>query len=180
LPHDTVCRIYYVHRGERLGYKLRRVPRGTRVFALRDGTPVLIQICGNPVMVTRSLPFFRPSSKLPIPAFSPFETLESNYSNVLPRPFAEANAVPSPYGFIEVPGTRATPVSAVAPGPTPAQVVRNFATAAETPETPGFGFVPWLLPFTGATHTGGSSSGGGSNGGGGGGSNNGPPGGGSG
>src|SRR5207237_8878431 len=106
-------------------------------------------------------PVFSPGTKLPRPASSPFETMESNYRNVLPRPFAGANAVPSPYGFIEVPGTRATPVSAVAPGPTPAQVVRNFATAAETPETPGFGFVPWLLPFTGATHTGGSSTGGG-------------------
>src|SRR5689334_22712177 len=44
LKHEQICRVYYVHQNERLGYKIRRVRRGTIVFALSDGTPVLIQV----------------------------------------------------------------------------------------------------------------------------------------
>ena len=47
-------RIYYVHRFETLGYKMRKVGQGTLVFAYPDGTPVLMQICGNPL---RTMPF---------------------------------------------------------------------------------------------------------------------------
>lgn len=49
LRKDTVLEVYYVHAGETIGYKARRVRQGTPIFALADGTPVLAQVCGNPL-----------------------------------------------------------------------------------------------------------------------------------
>lgn len=49
LTRPLVCRVYYVRRGERLGYRVRRVPAGTRVFVMPNGQPALIVSCGNPL-----------------------------------------------------------------------------------------------------------------------------------
>ena len=46
---DQISRVYYVHPNEKLGYRLRRVKKGTLVFVLPDGSPALVQICGNPM-----------------------------------------------------------------------------------------------------------------------------------
>jgi hypothetical protein len=46
---DLVRKIYYVHPGEQIGYRVRRIKKGTPVFAAADGTPVLLQVCGNAV-----------------------------------------------------------------------------------------------------------------------------------
>jgi hypothetical protein len=78
LNTDRVLRVYYVHQGETLGYRVRRVRRGTPVYALQDGTPVLAQVCGNPLRTeldvpqmllpaeqTASVPLFDPNEQLP-------------------------------------------------------------------------------------------------------------------
>jgi len=49
MPTTTTLQVWYVHPGERIGYKVLRVRKGTPIFALPDGTPALIQICGNPM-----------------------------------------------------------------------------------------------------------------------------------
>jgi hypothetical protein len=48
--------VYYCHpgaRAEAIGYRPRRLPRGTVVFAFDDGTPVVIRACGNPTRALR-------------------------------------------------------------------------------------------------------------------------------
>lgn len=54
LKEDRILQIHYVRAGEQLGYRRRRVRRGTPVFALPDGRPALIQVCGNPARSDRS------------------------------------------------------------------------------------------------------------------------------
>ena len=49
MKSDQISRVYYVHPDEKLGYRLRRVKKGTLVFVLPDGSPALVQICGNPM-----------------------------------------------------------------------------------------------------------------------------------
>src|SRR5579871_6525367 len=61
LPEDRILQVHYVHPGERISARLRRVRKGTRVYLLADGTPALVQVCGNPVRAvlpsTRSVPY---------------------------------------------------------------------------------------------------------------------------
>ncbi|MCS6775198.1 MAG: hypothetical protein RMJ43_13535 [Chloroherpetonaceae bacterium] len=77
LPQDRVFRVHYVHRGEVIGYRVRRVRRGTPVYALRDGTPVLVQVCGNPLQVALPVPemLLPPLQRLSILDFTPDEPL---------------------------------------------------------------------------------------------------------
>ncbi len=49
LRTDRVFKVYYVRHGEVLGYRLRTVKAGTPIFVLPDGTPALVQACGNPL-----------------------------------------------------------------------------------------------------------------------------------
>jgi hypothetical protein len=49
LRADGVYEVHYVHPGEQIGFRIRRVRQGTPVFALPDGTPLLVQVCGNPL-----------------------------------------------------------------------------------------------------------------------------------
>jgi hypothetical protein len=72
LKSSEVVRVYYVHKGELLGYKVRRMPKGALVFALPNGTPVLAQVCGNPLRNTPLLPADLVIRKS-IPLFNPEE-----------------------------------------------------------------------------------------------------------
>ncbi len=49
MKKDQISRVYYVHPDEKLGYRIRRVKKGTLVFVLPDGSPALVQVCGNPM-----------------------------------------------------------------------------------------------------------------------------------
>ena len=63
-------RIYYVHQYESLGYKMRKIRAGTMIFAYPDGTPVLMQVCGNPLR-TPPFGYGKPGSGQPsIPEYS--------------------------------------------------------------------------------------------------------------
>ena len=93
LQSDQIVRVYYVHNGERIGYKVRRIPKGTLVFALPNGIPILAQICGNPLRNTPLHPADI-SFRSDIPVFNPEEPLTTtsnqNGASDLPpivRPF---------------------------------------------------------------------------------------------
>ncbi len=49
LPQDDFLRVHYVKNGEQIGYRLRRVRKGTPVLAFSDDTPIIVQVCGNPI-----------------------------------------------------------------------------------------------------------------------------------
>jgi hypothetical protein len=49
LPEDRICQVHYVHPGEQVGYRIRRIRKGTAVWVSKDGTPVLAWVCGNPL-----------------------------------------------------------------------------------------------------------------------------------
>jgi hypothetical protein len=81
LKKDMVMNVYYVRPGEKLGYRVRRVKKGTEVFVLPDGTPVLVKACGNPLRHTI------PGQKLTrVPDFNPDEALPTEELNALPLP----------------------------------------------------------------------------------------------
>jgi hypothetical protein len=52
MPAARNFQVWYVHPGEQIGYKLRRVRKGTLIFAMPDGTPALVRLCGNPLRAT--------------------------------------------------------------------------------------------------------------------------------
>jgi hypothetical protein len=114
LSQDRVLRVYYVHAGETIGYRVRRVRRGTPVYALRDGTPVLAQVCGNPLRSELSVPemLLPPEQTAHIPLFDPNE----------PLPILQTSAVAQALG----PMRSATP---------PLQLTRSGGTEKETPVT---------------------------------------------
>ena len=58
--------------GEKLVYKPRRVKRGTFVYCLPDGSPLLIRVCGNPIRSRVSPELY---TAIPVPDFTPGEAL---------------------------------------------------------------------------------------------------------
>lgn len=68
LKQDRVLQVFYIHSGERIGYRLRRVRKGTLVYVLPDGTPLLLRLCGNPIHKT--LPT---QPQVHVPEFAPYE-----------------------------------------------------------------------------------------------------------
>ena len=110
LRHDAVMRVYYRSKDAHWGYRTRRVRRGTRIFADRNGTAVLIRVCGNPVktrvadeeVTNATIPDFSPDEPMAsvIPS-SPLQLGENRMSapsltdaDLLTRPEV-AEAVPS-------------------------------------------------------------------------------------
>gem|GEM_PF-2586742 len=65
LPKNMKFKVYYVHKGEVIGYKVRTIKRGESVFALPNGEPVLLGICGNPLR--NKLPLVRKQVKAILP-----------------------------------------------------------------------------------------------------------------
>lgn len=55
LTKSHVMLVFYNHNGE-LGYHVRKVRRGSKVWVSPDGTPILMVRCGNPIR-TRPVPF---------------------------------------------------------------------------------------------------------------------------
>ncbi len=86
LKRDIIMEVCYVHPGERIGVKVRRVRKGTVVFSLPNGTPVLAQVCGNPLHKLAGLnrrgkrsivsPFTKKRRRADIPDFDPSEPLD--------------------------------------------------------------------------------------------------------
>lgn len=142
MSQDQIMRVYYAH-GDTLGYKLRRVKAGTPIFAFADGTPVLVQVCGNPLRAT----LIPPALALQVPDFSPTEEVPGVSPNVPPQIAEAPMEVPSPWPF--------GPPAPVVPGP----VVPGFVeeVAMLPPGAPGQTTLwPLLfLPLLGLIHGGG-------------------------
>ena len=96
LTEDRNMEVWYVKstpKGEISGYRLRKVKKGTLVYAMQDGTPALIQVCGNPVRMINTpaaamtdianLPEYEPYSLvLPTRAFPPDASSEINVATL--------------------------------------------------------------------------------------------------
>ena len=109
LSEDHVYEVHYVHPGEKIGYKVRRVRKGTAIYRMPDGRPALVRVCGNPIRSTHTTAVrgaFRRAPEAGQPDsvldFQPYEPLESNMTPS-PAP-AFGPRVGEPYtGFVESP-----------------------------------------------------------------------------
>jgi LPXTG-motif cell wall-anchored protein len=106
LSEDHIYEVHYVHPGEKIGFKLRRVRKGTVIYRMPDGTPALVRVCGNPIRAARPTAVkgaFRraPEASMPdsVADFQPYEPLESTVSpSPVPAPDMRAG---EPYtGFV--------------------------------------------------------------------------------
>ena len=108
LSQDHVYAVHYVHTGETLGFKVRRVRKGTPVYVLPDGTPALVEVCGNPV---RPMPTVRPHRRRPEAELAePEESIDFNPEEAMPTTrsgepvaFSEMRDAQPEGGFIEIP-----------------------------------------------------------------------------
>lgn len=144
LNEDHIYEVHYVHPGEKIGFKLRRVRRGTPIYRLPDGTPALVRVCGNPIKATRPKAVKGAFLRAPEPGapetaldFQPYEPLETL---VTPSPVPSTEMrVGEPYsGFTpltDLPGPEEIPITPEILTPetiVPAAVntVRSFSSAA--------------------------------------------------
>ena len=140
MPRTQVFKTYWVRRNGQIRTGQERLVKGTRVFALRNGQPVLKWVCGNPL--TTSLPPVRTMAA---------STDMSFHSKMAP---SEEMMVPSEPADVIIP-TEAPPVMMTE---VPDEPIR-FSSAALPPAASSFSF-PWLpiaaLPIiVGVTHSGG-------------------------
>jgi len=79
---DMVRKVYYVHKGEKIGYVVRKVRKGTAVFASVNGSPILLKACANvmrPVSpsgaaLARNIPYYSPTEEVASLARADFDT----------------------------------------------------------------------------------------------------------
>ena len=143
LAEDHIYEIHYVHPGERIGYKIRRVRKGTAVYRMPDGTPALVRVCGNPIRATQPKAVrgaFRRAPELGQPEtaldFQPYEPLEASMT---PSPVPAEGLREGEFSseFIEspgVPGVTEIPATPIGVGPVAAaasavHAVSGFANA---------------------------------------------------
>ncbi len=140
LSEDHVYEVHYVHPGEQIGYKIRRVRKGTAIYRMPDGTPALVKVCGNPIRATQPRAVrgaFRRAPELGEPEaaldFQPFEPLEAP-AEAGPITAADMRDAEPFGGFIESPGLPGpseipiTPIDVV-PAVAAVHTVSNFANA---------------------------------------------------
>ena len=88
---DMVREVYYVHKGEVIGYVVRRVKKGTAVFVSSNGTPVLLQICANPL---RPASAGAVASAGPVADYSPTEAVPELSKSQLASQYALRDIMP--------------------------------------------------------------------------------------
>ena len=75
MPQTAMLNVYYFRPATgSWGYKLRRVKRGMPVFLRGDGTPVMMQICGNPIALPAKP--LSPQDQAKVADFTPDESIE--------------------------------------------------------------------------------------------------------
>jgi len=88
LREDRVYQVHYVHPGEQIGARLRRVRAGTPVFMNPEGKPVLVQVCGNPLLSGPIDELANPGAQTgrlsTVPDFEPYEPLGRIADSALP------------------------------------------------------------------------------------------------
>src|SRR5262249_42643760 len=123
LPQDRVLQVYFVRPGERIGYRLRRVRRGTLIYVLTDNTPALAQVCGNPLRAALPPDPFLPPAKetARIPDFDSDDPLPPGSSSLLLGTRTalsfDAPSPDSPFAPSDLEGEVPTPASGLAYGP---------------------------------------------------------------
>lgn len=123
--------VWYVGRDGRLHSKTKLLPRGSQVFATREGRPLILWLCGNPLLSV--LP-----AKQQVPA-QPETLIKSTEAQVVSIP--PIVAPPSPLVSPMLPGTLASTASVSAAGP---------MAAAPGIVSAGGSSVPWLSLLAGA------------------------------
>ncbi len=120
LTADHILQVHYVaadnSHGDKLVYKPRRVKKGTPVYCLPDGTPLLIRVCGNPIRSRVSPELY---TATPVPDFTPGEAL-------IPPTASSSVAMGGPPGRVVVPPTTMLPVI-------PVVLAENVLGPAELP-----------------------------------------------
>ena len=141
LAEDHVYEVHYVHPGEKIGYKVRRVRKGTAIYRMPDGTPALVRVCGNPIRATRPTAVrgaFRRAPEAGQPGnVLDFQADEPLEASVTPSPEPSFGPrVGEPYtGFVEIPEAPEIPIAPIALPPIAAaasavHAVSSFAGAA--------------------------------------------------
>lgn len=132
LAEDHVYEVHYVHTGEKIGYKLRRIRKGTAVYRMPDGTPALVRVCGNPIRATHPKAVRGAFRRAPEPGqpetaldFQPYEPLEAA---------VEPSPVPSPEMRVGEPYTGFVPLPEL-PAPTEIPVTPSVLTPATAAAT---------------------------------------------
>jgi len=141
VPATKTYRVWCVSRTGRLFQISSRLTAGTRVFALRNGTPIMKWACGNPLMSKLPATPAKPtvSGKTPGP---PIATVTST-TEVIPTEVASV-----------------TPVETAAAGfAVPTSMVSGSSEIMGSVPTSSKGVIPWL-PFAGGLAVLASSSGG--------------------
>ena len=120
LSADHILQVHYVaadnSHGDKLVYKPRRVKKGTPVYCLPDGTPLLIRVCGNPIRSRVSPELY---TATPVPDFTPGEALT-------PPTASSSVAMGGPSSRAVVPPTTMLPVI-------PVVLAENVLGPAELP-----------------------------------------------
>ena len=147
LKHDEIFEVHYVHTGEVIGFKLRRVRKGTLVYAFPDGRPALVQVCGNPLRATApiSYPGPNPTSSLGVPDFVADEPLEPQRSSPSRSLATLRRSIPE--SDLDAQPGRAFTVETAVPGfCDPADGLPSIVHG-----NPGAAFPSWILPVAAAT-----------------------------
>lgn len=141
LDHEIIRKVYYVHPGEVIGYRVLRIKKGTAVFAYPDGTPVLLMACANALRPTTLKPTAVAGRPKP-PYFSTTET-EIAPSRQLGQYYAPRTEVPEvPVAPRAVPPPPDFVVENVRPQPVPE--IREHRTVVEERRESNAGLVAWL------------------------------------
>ena len=122
LSEDHILQVHYVAanegRGDKLVYKPRRVKKGTSVYCLPDGTPLLVRVCGNPIRSRLSPELY---SATPVPDFTPGEAL-------MPPPVSST--------LVAAPAPRAVPPPEAMLPVIPVVLAENVLAPTELPLAP--------------------------------------------
>ena len=157
LTEDRNMEVWYVKatpKGEISGYRLRKVKKGTLVYAMQDGTPALIQVCGNPVRMI-NMPSAAMTDIANLPEYEPYSLVLGAGGIGAESELNVATLDAAPDDFIEV-------TMPDVPLPVPIEPPQLMASQAKKL------FALWFAPLLAAIP---AFSGGGGGGGGGGGSN---------
>jgi hypothetical protein len=138
LAEDHVLAVHYVHPGEKIGYKLSRVKKGTLIYALPDGTPALVEVCGNPLRMRIEMPDARPQPHVAMPQAAPIASEQTDLASTRVEPELDSVRDAAPAAMAaEAPVVAPLPAPVTAPAAAiPAEEDVADDTPAET-ETSG-------------------------------------------
>ncbi len=127
LSEDHIYEVHYVHSGEKIGFKVRRLRKGTAIYRMPDGTPALVRVCGNPLRTTHPTAVRGAYRRAP-EAGQPETALDFQPDEPMGAPPAPS-PIPSPEMRVGEPYTGFVPIPELA-APTEIPVTPAFITPA--------------------------------------------------